>query len=460
MSNRTAHEDAVAELLHRLADHARTDPSPSRNPLADELRGRRRPTWTIGVAAALLIAALASASLVLREDGERRVSTTGETASLGGTTERLADAGLEGRSGAASVWTGKELLVWGGLTSQNEWLADGAALDPATNRWRPLPKAPIAARSYPAAVWTGKEMLVWGGYSGEARFVDGVAFNPETNRWRMIASNPFGGVMRPAVAWTGREMLVFSSTNGPPAASAYDLRSDSWRRLPPPPGLLVMPYPQVVWTGNQAILVLWPDDSTRGAGPTSAGPSGTVAARPDAGTSPPSSPPGTPPPLTAPPLPTGGGPNSNMFLVSYSPESDQWSRLPEVALRDGGIPSLVWTGREVLLLQSKLPVLAFEPKQQTWRSGAPMPENPTVWSDSPVWTGRLALLWAGGEEGLAYDPAADVWSTFDAGGLRSRSSAVVAWADGLLVGWSGFNNHDDGRGRLETDGIRYRPPRA
>lgn len=458
--SRTTREDAVAERLHRLAGYARTEPSLVRDPLVDDQRRRRGATWTIGVAAALLIAALASASLVLRQDGDRRVRASGETAALpGGTTERLAAAGLEGRTGAASVWTGTELLVWGGLTPENEWLADGAALDPVANRWRPLPRAPIAARGYPAAVWTGTEMLLWGGYAGEERFVDGVAFDPETNRWRMIAPNPFGGVMRPAVLWTGTEMLVFSSTNGPRTASGYDPRSDRWRRLAAPPGLLTMPYPQAVWTGSRAILVLWPDTSTQP--PGSGFPTRDLAPAPgpEIGTVP-LSPPGTPPTPPTVSRPSAGGPNSSMFLVSYSPESDQWTRLPEVALRDGGLPSLVWTGREVLLVQYQRPVLAFDPKQQTWRSGAPLPEVPRVFAEGAVWTGSLVLLWSGGEEGLAYDPAADVWWTFDAGGLRARSSAVVAWADGLLVGWSGSGNRDGGRSRLEEDGIRYRPPRA
>ena len=453
--SRTEREDTVAELLHRLAEYARTEPSVAPAPLVDH-RGLRRPTWTIGLAAAFLMAALASASLLLRQDRGGRVSTTGQLAALaGGKTDRLAEAGLEGRSGVASAWTGKELLVWGGLTfkgSENRWLADGAALDPVANRWRPLPPAPLVARGDPAAVWTGSEMLVWGGSAGEERFVDGAAFNPRTNRWRTISSNPFGGVIRPVAVWTGTEMLVFSSTNGPRTASAYDPRTDQWRRLAPPPGLLVMPFPQVAWTGSTAMFILWPDTSTPP--PGSGFPTSDLAPAPGpaAGASP-TSPPGTPP---ARPIPAGGGPNSNMFLVSYSPTSDQWARLPEVALRDGGVPRLVWTGREALLLQNGAPSAAFDPAHQTWRSLAAVPEGARSFADAAVWTGRLVLLWSGGEEGLTYNPDADVWSTFDAGGLESRGRAVVAWADGWFVGWGGFTT---GRSvDYQNDGIRYRPP--
>lgn len=454
--SRTQHEDTVAQLLHRLADYARTEPTVAPAPLVVERRLPPR-TWTLGLAAAVLVAALASVSLVLREDRGGRLSITGRPSALaGGKTDQLAEAGLEGRSGAASAWTGKELLVWGGVTfngSENRWLADGAALDPVANRWRPLPAAPLVARGDPAAVWTGSEMLVWGGSAAEERFVDGAAFNPQTNGWRTISSNPFGGVMRPAVVWTGTEMLVFSSTNGPRMASAYDPRTDRWRRLAPLPGLLVMPFPQVVWTGSTAMLVLWPDTSTQP--PGSGFPTSGLAPAPGpaAGTSP-TSPPGTPPPLPTRPMPAGGGPNSDMFLVSYSPETDQWSRLPEVELRDGGVPRLVWTGQEALLLQNGAPGAAFDPARQAWRSLSAVPEG-RPFADAAVWTGRLALLWSGGDEGLAYDPQADIWLTFDAGGQETRSSAVVAWADGQFVGWGGFTT---GRSvEYQNDGIRYRP---
>jgi len=103
---------------------------------------------------------------------------------------------------------------------------------------------------------------------------------------------------------------------------------------------------------------------------------------------------------------------------------------------------------EVLVLQSGRPGHAFDLASQAWRPLTVGPDDASSFATSPVWTGRQVLLWAGGEVGRAYDPATDAWSTFDGGGLRPRSEAVVAWADGIFVGWGG--NTDDG--------IRYRPP--
>jgi N-acetylneuraminic acid mutarotase len=71
-----------------------------------------------------------------------------------------------GRAGFAAVWTGKRLLVWGGTIRRSGQLVSpstGLSYDPATNRWSPIPTAPIAGRGDPTAVWTGGSMIVAGG---------------------------------------------------------------------------------------------------------------------------------------------------------------------------------------------------------------------------------------------------------------------------------------------------------
>lgn len=51
------------------------------------------------------------------------------------------------------------MMVWGG-----NGLADGASFNPATNVWTPLVAASgPGGRSGLSAVWTGTEMIVWGG---------------------------------------------------------------------------------------------------------------------------------------------------------------------------------------------------------------------------------------------------------------------------------------------------------
>src|SRR5881227_3047468 len=64
-----------------------------------------------------------------------------------------------GRLGPTAVWTGSEMIVWGG-----DDLNTGGRYNPVTNSWTATntTNAP-AGRGRHTAVWTGSEMIVWGG---------------------------------------------------------------------------------------------------------------------------------------------------------------------------------------------------------------------------------------------------------------------------------------------------------
>jgi hypothetical protein len=69
------------------------------------------------------------------------------------------------RYGAATVWTGSEVLLWGGRNGRSSFLADGARYNPTTQTWAALPLAAgFQARNDHTAVWTGTDMIIWGGY--------------------------------------------------------------------------------------------------------------------------------------------------------------------------------------------------------------------------------------------------------------------------------------------------------
>lgn len=88
------------------------------------------------------------------------------------------------RSGFAAVWTGHRVLIWGGLAGVPALAppAHGEAYNPATNRWAALPASPLHGRSFPTAVWTGRQMIVWGGsiyrQGPTLFFTDGAAYTP------------------------------------------------------------------------------------------------------------------------------------------------------------------------------------------------------------------------------------------------------------------------------------------
>src|SRR5437764_1116242 len=97
---------------------------------------------------------------------------------------RLADPPFL-RSGSVRVWTGQELLVWGGYER------DGAAYDPRLDRWRRLPRAPFALNQA-SAVWVAGRMVAYGalldgGNRSRTRYARGVAYLPDRNRWQVLA---------------------------------------------------------------------------------------------------------------------------------------------------------------------------------------------------------------------------------------------------------------------------------
>ena len=62
------------------------------------------------------------------------------------------------------MWTGSEMIVWGGVHGTKHYLNTGGRYNPGTDSWTATSttNAP-AARNPHTAVWTGSEMIVWGG---------------------------------------------------------------------------------------------------------------------------------------------------------------------------------------------------------------------------------------------------------------------------------------------------------
>ena len=126
----------------------------------------------------------------------------------------------------------------------------GSCADPPTTsptaeapaaQWAPLPPSPLTPRFGHSAIWTGHEVLFWGGWDGGRALSDGAAYDPERRVWRCLPEAPLTGRQGHAAVWTGEEMVVLGGWGGSsgrdPArgAGAYDPATASWRALPEPP---------------------------------------------------------------------------------------------------------------------------------------------------------------------------------------------------------------------------------
>jgi hypothetical protein len=140
------------------------------------------------------------------------------------------------RTDHIAVWTGSEMIVWGGGNSASFALNTGGRYNPGADSWSATSTSAAvpSPRRNLTAVWTGSEMIVWGGYTG-ATFNTGGRYDPRIDSWAATST----GTNVPAprgfhvAAWTGREMIVFGGQDpqspiDPQGGGRYEPASDSW----------------------------------------------------------------------------------------------------------------------------------------------------------------------------------------------------------------------------------------
>ena len=250
-----------------------------------------------------------------------------------------------GFMGLSSVWTGKELLVWGQGTH--------LAYNPTKNSWRQLAGSPLLRihDGFGAVVWTGKEMLGWGGGCCGDAFSDGVAYNPATNTWRALPKALLAGNQQPVGVWTGKRYIVFAGSE----AAAYDPARNAWKRIAPAPFRAAT----AVWSGSRVFV--------------------TTA-------------------------------SCNVF--AYDPAKDRWQKLPLLPL--GRVGKVA------------------------------------------VWDGARLLVWGGKRGGAALEPAAKQWTVLPHGPLPGGIEPTAAWTGSSLIVWGGLATKT--WGKYEEAGAIFTPP--
>ena len=85
------------------------------------------------------------------------------------------------RGDHTAVWTGTEMIVWGGFNFPVGYLNTGGRYNPSTDTWTATSTTNAPKRDGFTAVWTGSEMIVWGGTTPRRR--DRPRYNPSTDSW-------------------------------------------------------------------------------------------------------------------------------------------------------------------------------------------------------------------------------------------------------------------------------------
>lgn len=341
---------------------------------------------------------------------------------------------LRVRTGEVEVWTGKELIVWGGDSVAGVPLGDGAAYDPSTKTWRMLPASPLQPAGEAAAVWTGTEMVVLGGARAGGRTTAAVAaYVPATNSWRLLPSLPAGPLAAPSALWTGAQIVVVGGSASPNTfraglsdkAAVYSPSTGSWTSLPKLPAarparrgwrlLDVAP----VWTGTALdVFATWQRSGPCGRG--------------------------------------CGYVNATSNAWAFPARASAWRELPRPPVELGGAVT-AWTGRGAIVAGGSycpwscpppVPLAAlFSPSTRSW-SRALGPGSVENWPGT--WTGKafvsLHLGGAGHPSGRngqmlgAWAPSTGSWATLPSntaisGGNYQPAGSRAVWTGTDLLVW-------------------------
>jgi hypothetical protein len=318
------------------------------------------------------------------------------------------------RNNYSAVWTGTELIVWGGDTRDGPQ-ADGARYDPAADRWTPMgAEGAPAPRSWHTAVWTGREMLVWGGVDRTGAFGNGARYDPAADTWTPMTTVgiPPARYLH-SVAWTGKEMIVHGGNSGPvtnvelASGASYDPVADAWGFVPDAP--MTRRLHGATWTGD-AMLV---QGGYHGEDPIRSG-------------------------------------------LRYDPAAKAWT-----PMSDRGAPfghgTQVWTGKELFAWGSTTERARFDtahrydPATDTW---SPVPAKNGLAGRivrGSVWTGREVIAWGGFDDaanreasgGARFDVATGMWTAMTQAGAPSpRRDHTAAWTGTHMLVWGGYSQDE------------------
>ena len=310
------------------------------------------------------------------------------------------------REGHSAVWTGTEMLIWGGFEDP-AYTTDGGRYNPDTDSWLVLgANSEPTARRYHTVLWTGSFMLVWGGYDG-THLNSGGIYDYSVDKWAGITTTA-GPTARSnhSAIWTGTDMIIWGGnddTNHLNTGGRYNLATQMWFPITMTNAPSARAGHSAIWTGNE--MIIW-----------------------------------------------GGGNGTALDDGSkYDPVTDTWTSISSI---DAPAPSLlhtaIWTGTEMIIWggldyspNGQLSSGAkYDPSTDSWMAislvGAPIGRT----GNTATWTGTHVLIYGGAASTVPknklYNVNYDFWSTIDDANqpsLRYNHSAV--WTGTKMIIWGG-----------------------
>jgi N-acetylneuraminic acid mutarotase len=317
----------------------------------------------------------------------------------------------DGRIFYPAVWTGSEMIVWGGFNF-NGRLNTGGKYDPTTDSWVPtnVNNAP-SPRDYHSAVWTGTEMIIWG---GEPILNTGGRYNPVTDSWTATSTTnaPTARAAHTAV-WTGSEMIVWGGRHEVGwfnTGGRYNPNTDSWIATSTINAPEARWAHTVEWTGSE--MIVW------------------------------------------------GGTNQTIYLntgAKYDPTDNSWMATSTANAPLGRVGhTAVWSGSEMSVWGGTDSTFndtntggRYNPTADNWMvistANAPSARD----SHTAVWTGSEMIIWGGVfccpaidfNTGGKYNVGTDSWTATNiANAPLARWSHTAVWTGNEMIAWGGYND--------------------
>ncbi|MFZ5983648.1 MAG: Kelch repeat-containing protein [Acidobacteriota bacterium] len=395
-----------------------------------------------------------------------------------------------GRHGASAVWTGTEMIFWGGETEDPYARGGGGRLDPVTGAYHVLPEAPsnVNQAMDSVAVWTGSAMAMFKVGHSQDEKLNGALYFPDTDSWTEVslASGCPPNMTSITAVWTGKEILVWGTvtdySDSYTAGGRYDPSTDTWL----PMSQQGAPTPrldhQAVWTGEEMIVfggapIGFPYTFVTGGlyNPT------TDTWRPTPVQ------PATPEAYsrfscvwTGSEMIVWGGDDDSYDYISvggrYDPVLDVWSSMSSVNVPEARAGhTAVWTGTEMIVWGGVNRGPSGHGQEVMLRSGARYSPDRDEWTPLPtdgwcpsermghvaIWTGAAMVVWSGLDystgyndrrnDGGLYDPASDEWSNLPLGTVNThRVNACTEWTGAEWILWGGMTYYSR---KMKSGGI-------
>ena len=357
------------------------------------------------------------------------------------------------RSKHTAVWTGSEMIIWGGEISYGTaGVNSGGRYNPATDTWRSTSTTGAPNGRYDhTAVWSGSEMIVWGGYNPNGVFNTGGRYNPVTDSWRVtsITGAPSERSGQTAV-WSGSEMIIWGGRgNGAlNTGGRYNPTTDSWRDTSTTGVPSERDRHTAVWSGSEMIVWGGSGDNTGGRYNPA-----TDSWRVTSTTGAPSERIGYTAVWSGSEMIVWGGRGNGDQNTGgrYNPTTDTWRTTNTASAPSKRLfHTAVWTGNEMVIWggydDSNYVNTGgrYNPTTDTWRitttTGAPTGRS----GSTSVWSGREMIVWGGYDHdntvntGGRYNPATDAWTnTSTRGALNGRANHAAIWNGNEMIVWGG-----------------------